>query len=63
MEQQIPHKVGVGCEFIIPAITVLQLREPGVPEPITDVNNRSEEGIKHLRFVYVSVCEVAILIE
>lgn len=37
LEQQVPHKFGVGWEFIVPAVTVLQLRASGVPEPIIGV--------------------------
>jgi len=36
---------------------VLLLRAPWVPKPIISVENRGEEGIKHLCFAYVIVCE------
>lgn len=32
VEQQTPHKFGVNWEFVVPAVTVLQLGAAGVPE-------------------------------
>ena len=58
MEQQIPHMFRVSWEFIIPVVTVLQLRAPGVPKPIISIEDGGEEGIKCLCFAYVIVCEV-----
>lgn len=48
VEQQIPHKFGVGWELIVTVLTVLQLRTPGVPEPVVSVEDRSKEGIVSL---------------
>lgn len=62
MEQQIPYKFRIGSEFIITAFTVFQLRATGVPETILGVEDGGEEGVKCLCYVYVSICEVIILI-
>ncbi|KAK4810613.1 hypothetical protein QYF61_007350, partial [Mycteria americana] len=63
LEQQVSNKFRVGWEFIIPPVTVLQHRAPGVPGPIIDVEDRGEESIKRLCFVYVPICEVTELIK
>lgn len=48
LEQQIPQKFRVGWEFIITAVTALQLGDPRVPRSITGVEDRGEECIEHL---------------
>ena len=45
---QILHKFEVGWEFIITAVTALQLGDPRVPRSITGVEDRGEECIEHL---------------
>jgi len=61
-EQQTPHTFRVGWEFVIPTVMVLQIRARGVPKAIFSVEDRGKEGIKHLCFAHVLVCEVTFLI-
>ena len=48
----------VSWEFIIPVVTVLQLRAPRVPKPIISVEDEGKEVIKCPFLAYVLVCEV-----
>lgn len=61
LEQEILHNFTVGWEFIIPTITVLQLRIPGVTEPIICDEDRGKK--RQPCFAYIPVCEVATLIK
>ncbi|KAM6111514.1 E3 ubiquitin-protein ligase RNF180-like [Phoenicopterus ruber ruber] len=55
LEQQVQSQLGV----YHPAVTVFQHRALGVPGPIIGVEDSGEEGIKHLFFIYVPICETA----
>lgn len=61
------EQLRVSWEFIIPPpplpVMVFQHRALGVPGPIISVEDTGEEGIKHLRFVCVPICEVTNLIK
>ncbi|KAK4807110.1 hypothetical protein QYF61_018451 [Mycteria americana] len=57
LEQQVSNKFRIGWEFIIPPVMVFQHRALGVPGPIIGVEDRGKEGIKHLCFVYIPICE------
>jgi len=58
LEQQTSNKFRVGWQFIAPPVTVFQHRVLGVPGPIIGVEDKGEEGIKRLCFVYTPICEV-----
>ena len=63
LEQQIPHKFRFGQEYIMSAVTVLQLEAPLIPGLIMDVESRGEEGTKRFCFVYILICEVTVFIK